>query len=397
MKIETKLVQKGRNSLKHFGTINPPILFSSTLLFPTMEAYEKAERGEGFYEDLFDAKTTDPAYGIAGNQTNFALQEVIKELENGYATLLTSSGLSSITLCLTSFLKNGDHLLLTDSAYGPNRRFCNKVLSGFGVETSFYIPNNVEDLLSKVKPNTKVIFIEAPGSYTFEIIDFEPIIKFAKENNIITIIDNSWATPFYFKPLEIGFDVSIHAITKYINGHSDVLMGAITAGSEQVFSKIATNYKNFGASVSPRDCYEALRGIRSLSARLLYQQNSLEKILDFLSKQKCISEILAPSYPKFSEHKNWKKYFSGATPLFSIVLDKNYSTSQIANMIDNYEIFGIGASWGGFESLVRRVIFDGIRTQTKDKYQNSVIRYYIGLENPDDIIADLAEGFDRLR
>ncbi len=396
MKEETKIIQKGRNSLKHFGTVNPPILFSSTLLFPTMEDYEKAERGQLYYENLFDAETTDPAYGIAGNQTNFALQEVIKSLENSYGTLLTSSGLSAISLTLSSLLKAGDNLLLTDSAYGPNRRFCNKVLANFGIETTYYIPNNVDDLISKVKPNTKVIFMEAPGSYTFEIIDFEPIIKFAKENNIITIIDNSWATPLYFKPLEIGIDVSISAITKYINGHSDLLMGSISANKE-CFTKIAAGYKNFGASVSPRDCYEALRGVRTLSARLAYQQNSMQKIFDYLSKQNCVSKILAPSYPKFEDYEKWRKYFSGATALFSVELDKNYSDEQLANMINNYDIFAIGASWGGYESLVRRVIFDGIRTRTKDKYKNTIIRYYIGLENPDDIITDLDNGFKRLK
>lgn len=395
MKNETKIVHKGRNSTKHFGTVNPPVLFSSTLIFPTTEAFEKAERGEGYYENLFDSKSTDPSYGIAGNQTNFALQEVINELEGGYSTLITSSGLSSITLVLSSFLKAGDHLLVTDSVYGPTRRFCNKTLHSFGIETTYYDPENIDDLKSKIKPNTKLIFLESPGSLTFEVQDIEAISKIAKEKNIVTALDNSWATPLFLKPLEHGIDISIHAITKYINGHSDVLLGAVICNKE-TYTKVASTYKNFGFSASPRDCYEALRGIRSLSARLEYQQRSLEKVLNFLEKQKCVGKILAPSHPKFSSHGMWKKYFKGASSLFTITLDKKYGEAAIAKMIDGYDFFAIGASWGGYESLVRRFTLDNARTVTAGKFTTDMIRYYIGLENVDDLIADLDKGFKRL-
>lgn len=395
MKTETTLVQKGRNSLKHFGTVNPPVLFSSTLIFPTMEAYEAAERGENFYEPLFDSKCTDPAYGIAGNQTNFALQEVLTELEGGYGTLITSSGLSAITMTLQSFLKAGDHLLVTDSVYGPTRRFCNKVLKDFGIETTYYQPDSVDDLKSKIKPNTKMILLECPGSYTFEIIDFDEVVKIAKEKNIVTAIDSSWATPLFLNPLKLGIDISIHAITKYINGHSDVLMGAVIA-NEKAYPKIAQTYKNLGISVSPRDCYEALRGIRTLAARLDFQQKSLEKILAYLETVSCVKNIIAPSHKNFSGYILWKKYFKGASSLFSVELDKKYSDTSIAAMINGYEVFAIGASWGGYESLARRVNLDGIRTVTSGKFENTLVRYYVGLENPDDVIEDLKKGFDRL-
>ncbi len=395
MKNETKIVHKGRNSTKHFGTVNPPVYFSSTIIFPTTEAFENAERGKDHYEPLFSSASTDISYGIAGNQTNFALQEVINELEGGHGTLITSSGLSAITLVLSAFLKAGDHLLVTDSVYGPTRRFCNKTLQSFGIETDYYDPENIDDLKSKIKPNTKVIFLESPGSLTFEIQDLEAISKIAREKNIITALDNSWATPLYLNPLEHGIDISIHAITKYINGHSDVLLGAVVCNKE-TYSKVSSNYKNFGYSASPRDCYEALRGIRSLTARLEYQQRSLEKVLSYLEKQKCVGQILAPSHKTFSGNALWKKYFKGSSSLFSVILDKKYSDESVAKMIDDYEYFAIGASWGGYESLARRINLEGTRTVTAGKYTTNMIRYYIGLENADDLIADLDNGFKRL-
>lgn len=400
MKKDTKLIHKGRKSTEHFGTVNPPIYQSSTILFPTVEAYEDAEeKGIGHYDPIFGKKDhTDPAYGISGSQTTFALQDLLAELEGGDACFLTSSGLSAITSTLTGLLKSGDHALIVDSVYGPTRRFCNKTLAKFGVEIEYYssdLSSNIEEL---VKDNTRVIFLESPGSLTFEVQDIQAIAEVAKKRDIYTIIDNSWATPLYLNPLDFGIDISIHAITKYINGSSDLLMGAVITNKRSA-APIHNIYKAIGMTVAPQECYLALRGTRTLKARLEYQERSLRKVISAIESLPQVKKILAPCHKDFEGYKNWKKYFTGTTSLFSIELDKEYSFEEIAKMINNYKYFGIGASWGGFESLVRYFRLDGeirsINTNVS-KHSGSLLRYYIGLEDADDLIEDLKEGFKRL-
>jgi cysteine-S-conjugate beta-lyase len=398
MKKETKLVHKGRNPSAHSGAVNPPIYSSSTIIFPDLASFRKAEKGEVFYKPIYNATVTEPTYGISGNQTSFALQEVIRELEGDKAkiSLLAPSGLSAITATLMALLQSGDHVLVADNIYGPTRRFCNQTLKNFNIETTYYDPEIGGDITKLFKPNTKVIFMESPGSLTFEVQDIESIVKSAKAKDIFTVIDNSWASPLYLRPLDHGIDVSIHALTKYVNGHSDILMGSITA-NERTAELIFNSHKNSGSYVSPYDCSLVLRGIRSMNARLEYQQQTLEKVLQYLETVKCVKEILCPSYPKFKGHELWKKYFTGATPLFSILLDRTYSDAEMAKMFDGYKLFAIGNSWGGFESLVRFTNVNHlIRTATKGKYQNSIVRIYLGLESADDLIKDLDEGFKRL-
>jgi len=397
MKESSKIVHKGRDSTKHFGTVNTPIYQTSTIVFPTVEDYERAEEeGKGYYEPIFGQKDgSDPAYGIAGSQTSYALQDLLKELEEADNCFLTPSGLNAITLSLTSLLKSGDHILITDAVYGPTRRFCNKTLKRFGVEIEYYDPEIGADIKDLVKENTKVIFLESPGSLTFEIQDLEEIVKIAKEHDIYTIIDNSWATPLFLKPINLGIDISIHAITKYINGSSDLLMGAVIT-NERTSSIIRREYKSTGVSVSPQECFLVLKGVRTLKARLDYQSKSLTKIFKYLEDQPKVKKILAPSHPEFEGYELWKKYFTGQTALFSIELDKDYSFEQICEMINGYKIFGIGASWGGFESLVRYFRLENIRSKPQTKFQSSLVRFYIGLEDVDDIIDDLENGFKRL-
>lgn len=396
MKDITKIIHKGRKSTEHFGTVNPPIYQTSTIIFPTLEAYEAAERGEVQYKPMFRSNNTDPAYGIAGNQTNFALQEILCELEGAATCYLTSSGLLAITTTLLGLLQAGDHLLVVDNVYGPTRRFCNNTLKKLGVETTYYDPAIGEEIKELIKPNTKLIFMESPGSWTFEVQDISAIVKVAKENNIKTALDNSWATPLYLKPLELGVDVSIQAVTKFINGGSDLVMGAILA-NEETSHRIWTIYKNLGLSVSAFDCSLVLKGIRNLKARLDYQTKTLEKTIVYLKTEKKVKDILAPSYEGFASHDKWKKYYKGATPLFSILLDGKYTTEQLSKMVNGYEFFASGASWGGFESLVRVIkISDATRTVTTHKYNDTIVRYYLGLEDADDLINDLKEGFKRL-
>ncbi len=396
MKKSTRLVHKGRNSVKHHGTVNPPIVSSSTLIFPTIEAFDNAEKGEVFYEPMFDSTITEAAYGITGNQTTFALQEVIRDLEGGDMCLLAPTGLAAIAVVLQALLKSGDHLLITDAGYGPTRRLCNNTLKSFGIETTYYDPEITPQALEKlIRPNTKLIFMESPSSLTFEMQDIEGIVKLAKKKKLLTAIDNSWASPLYLSPLEKGIDVSIHAITKYMNGHADLLMGSITANGKPA-EAIYKTFRNMGLYVSPYDCYMALRGMRTMNARLEYQRRSLERVIQYLSTVKCVKQILCPSYNKYKGYKFWKRDFTGTTPLFSIVLDKKYGKKKLSKMIDNYDLFAIGASWGGYESLVRVLNIDIARSVTAGKYDTDVIRYYIGLEDVDDIIADLEQGFKRL-
>lgn len=399
MKKDTKLIHSGRNSTAHFGTVNPPIYQSSTIIFPDVESYDAAEeKGVGYYEPIFGSKDdSDPAYGISGSQTTFALQDLLKDIEGGESCHITSSGLAAITLTLTALLRSGDHVLIVDSVYGPTRRFCNNTLKKFGIEVEYYDPEIAEGIKDLIKGNTKVIFMESPGSLTFEIQDIDAIVGAAKEKDIYTVIDNSWATPLYFSAIDNGIDVSIHAITKYINGSSDLLLGAIIT-NERTSNLIRNTHKNTGESVSPYECYLALRGVRSLKARLEYQTNSLQKVFAELESIPQIKKILAPSHKEFEGYKNWQKYFSGTTSLFSVELDKKYSYEKICEMINGYKFFGIGASWGGFESLVRYFTLDNVRSvkPNKEKFSGSLIRYYIGLEDPEDLIDDLKEGFKKL-
>jgi len=261
MKETSKLIHKGRKSTEHFGTVNVPVYQSSTIVFPTVESYEDAEeRGKGYYEPMFGQKDgSDPAYGIAGSQTNFALQDILTELENANNCFLTPSELNAITTALSALLRSGDHVLITDAVYGPTRRFCNKTLAKFGVDVEYYSPSIGIEIEKLIKPNTKVIFLESPGSLTFEIQDIEEITKLAQANDIFTLIDNSWATPLYLKPLDLGVDISIHAITKYLNGSSDLLMGAIIT-NEKTTNLIRREHKNLGITVSPQECYSTLKG-----------------------------------------------------------------------------------------------------------------------------------------
>ena len=221
---KTKIVTKGRNSKLHAGCVNPPIYQTSTVLFPDLESYNSAENGVRFYKETEKGEAADYSYGIYGTPTTFALQDMLCELEGGDACLITSSGLSAITTTLFALLKSGDHILIVDTVYGPTRRFCNKELKKYGVETTYYDPTIGADIADLVQENTKMIFLESPGSLTFEVQDVPAIVKIAKERNLITALDNSWATPLYFNPLELGVDISIQAVTKYIGGHSDILL-----------------------------------------------------------------------------------------------------------------------------------------------------------------------------
>lgn len=397
MKKDTDIIRAGRSPYAHSGMVNTPVYRSSTILFPSLEAYHDAENGTAYYEtDTFTA-SPDYSYGTSGTPTVYALRKALAELDGVKHALVYPSGLASITITLLTLLQSGDHILVTDSVYGPTRRFCLKELRRYGVETTFYDPMVGKDIEKLVKPNTKLIFTESPGSLTFEVQDIPAITKVAKKHDILTIIDNSWATPLFFDPFKHGVDIAIQAGTKYINGHSDVLMGVVTCKDEGLFGKLAASYRHYGACPSPDDCYLAARGLRTLAVRIKEHERKALDVAKWLKKHKQVKRVLHPAFTDCPGHEIWKRDFTGSTGLFSIILDKHYNEKQVSAMINGLELFGIGASWGGFESLLIHITPGYVRTATKWGEEGTVLRLYIGLENEEDLKADLEKGFERLQ
>lgn len=396
MKKETLLITSGKNYKENKGSVNPPIHRTSTVLFPTLEDYNNAELGKSIYVSK-NAQPQDYSYGISGTPTSFALQEALCKIEGAKYAIILPSGLSAISVTLMGLLKSGDHILVADSVYGPTRRFCNKELSRFGIETTYYDPLIGAGISKLIKKNTRLIFTESPGSLTFEIQDIPAITKVARQKGIPTVIDNSWATPLYFDPFKHGVDISLQAGTKYIGGHSDVLIGVLTTNDEEIYKSILRARRNYGMNVSPDDCYLALRGLRTMATRLKAHEETALTVAKWLEKRPEVEVVLHPAFPSCPGHKLWKRDFSGSTGLFSVLLDKKYSTAAIANMIDNMKIFGIGASWGGFESLIMHIDPSNIRTASKWPHKNTCLRIYTGLEAVTDIIKDLESGLNRLK
>jgi len=397
MKKETLITRAGRSPKNHSGSVNPPIYQTSTVVFPTWEAYQNAEKGKAFYEETEGAATPDLSYAISGTPTTFALEKALVALEGDGGVVLVPSGLSAIAVAIQSFVSAGDHILVTDSAYSPARRFCNKELQRFGVEVKYYDPLIGAGIKKLIKPNTRLVFLESPGSMTFEVQDIPAITKAVKavSEEIVTIIDNSWATSLFFQPYKHGVDVSLQAITKYIAGHSDIIMGAIFARGPHL-KKINATFRHTGLHVHPFACYQALRGFRTLAARLERHQQSALKIAEWLQTHPKVGKVIYPALIKDPGYKLWKRDFSGAGSLFSFVLDKKYDNAAISRMLDNMEIFAIGCSWGGFESLIINYDPSSIRTATKWRETGSCIRVYIGLESAEDLIGDLEKALKRL-
>ena len=322
---------------------NPAVVRASTIFFKSMQellAHKSISKNKR--HDYYD-------YGRKGTQTTTKLQNIIVELEGAHHVFLTPSGFAAVAMSIMSICRPGDEILVTDSVYFPTRMITSKLLKEFNVNTQFYNPDNLSDLKNKITKKTKMIFVENPGSNTFEFQDLSQIIKLAKKNNIITALDNTWGTPLFLKPLEIGFDMSISSATKYFSGHSDVMVGSL-AVNKKVFSKV--NFYNLvsGYRASPDDAYLVIRGLRTLDIRLEKHQINTRKVIQFLKKQKKIKEILYPNKKGSKNYKNWKKYYSGATGLLSLVI-KSKSKASVYKFINSLELFGIGYSWGGFESL----------------------------------------------
>jgi cysteine-S-conjugate beta-lyase len=359
---------------------NPAVVRASTIFFKSMqELLKHKDPSKNKRVDYYD-------YGRAGTQTTTQLQNMIVELEKAHHVFLTPSGFASVALSIMSICRPGDEILVTDSVYFPTRMITSKLLEEFEVKTQFYNPDNFQDLKNKVTKKTKMIFVENPGSNTFEFQDLSAIVKLAKKNNIITALDNTWGTPLFLKPLEIGFDMSISSATKYFSGHSDVLVGTL-AVNKKVFPKVNFYNRVSGYRTSPDDAYLVIRGLRTLDVRLERHEKNTREVIKFLSKQKKIVEILYPHKKGTKNFKNWKKYYKGATGLLGLVL-KAKSKNSVFTFVNKLKLFGIGYSWGGFESLA---VYQNIQREFK-KYKDRnlhIVRLHIGLEDPKDLIDDL--------
>jgi cystathionine beta-lyase len=335
-------------------------------------------------------------YGRTGTPTSWAFEAAVAALEQADRAIAMPSGLGAIAGALYSFLKAGDHVLMTDTAYFPTRKLCDNQLAKIGVSTTYYDPMLTADALEQlVRDNTRVIYLESPGSHTFEVQDVPAIAALAKRRGIVTIIDNTWASPLFFKPLTHGVDVSVHAATKYIVGHSDVIMGIIALNDEH-FMTVKSQVHGMGYSVGPDDVYLALRGLRTMSARLAQHQQTALRLADWLRQRPEVEKVLHPALPGTPGHEFFKRDFKGSSGLFSVIL-KPCSDAQLTAMLDGMQLFGMGYSWGGYESLIIPSNIGSARTATKWKTDGPMLRIHAGLEDPDDLIADLEAGFQRLR
>ncbi len=383
--------------LKHLAqdktsrTANPAVVRNSTVFFKNIQELFKQElivkKGSkvNFYE-----------YGRGGSQTTIALQNFIAELENAHFTFLTPTGFSAVSLAIISICRPGDEIIVTDAVYAPTRAFTSKLLKEFKIKTHFYNPEDFKTLKSKINKKTKMIFVENPGSNTFEFQDLQEVIKVAKKKKIITAIDNTWGTPFLIKPLKLGFDMSISSGTKYFSGHSDVMIGSLSV-NKNVYNKVRYSNKLFGYRASPDDAYLVLRGLRTLDIRLKKHEENTKKIINFLKKEKKIKEILYPYKKGSKNYENWKKYYKGSTGLFSIFI---YSKSKksVLDFVNSLKLFGIGQSWGGFESLV--LYQSQTITRVYKKYikpNHHIVRFHIGLEDPNDLIYDIKKALKKIK
>jgi cystathionine beta-lyase len=335
-----------------------------------------------------------PIYGRYGTPSTMALEQAIAQVDGAEKAIVTSSGLAAIVVALVANLRAGDHVLIVDTIYGSTRRFCDMDLKRMGVDVQYYDPHIGAGIEALMKPNTRVVFVESPGSLSFEMQDIPAIAKVAHAHNAVVIADTTWATSLYYKAFEHGIDINIQSATKYISGHSDLVMGVLTCKTEH-YKRLVQTYKNMGMTPSGENCFLALRGLRSLAVRLSRHYENALKVASWLKTRPEVEEVLYPALPGAPGHDLWKRDFTGACSLFGVLL-KPVSERQLANMFDHFELFGMGYSWGGYESLIVPVQIEKSRTATKWKYQGPLIRIHVGLEHVDDIIADLEAGLKRL-
>ena len=389
MREETSVVHSGLHPERHHGAVNPPVFHASTILSETVEEFRRRRKN-------WILEQPGTYYGRFGTPTTEALEEAIAALEGGHRSVVYPSGLAACAGALLAFLSAGDHLLMSDTVYGPTRNFANGFLKRFGVSTTFFDPLAGRSIESLIRPETRVIYLESPGSLTFEVQDVPAIAEAAHRRGIIVIADNTWGTPLYFKPFAQGVDVSVQAATKYIVGHSDAMLGAITC-TKEAWPRLKRSTHELGQTAGPDDVYLGQRGLRTLAVRLKQHWKAGVALAEWIARQPEVERVLHPALPGDPGHALWKRDFTGACGLFGVVLKEGVSDRALCAMIDGLELYGIGSSWGGFESLI--VPFDPreTRTATQWTYKGPCFRIHAGLENVEDLIADLETGFERLR
>lgn len=376
----TEVVHSGRDPQACYGFVNPPVYRGSTVLFPTVEKLWKRDQAY--------------TYGRTSTPTVKALEEAMAKVEGGAASALTASGYQAVSTAIFTFVETGDHILVADSVYQPTRKFCDHMLTKLGVETTYYDPLIGAGIDKLVRPSTRLIFTESPGSQTFEVQDIPAIAKVCAKRKLWLLHDNTWASPLYFRPFEHGVDVSIQAATKYVVGHADAMLGAITS-NERAAPHIARAKEVLGVCPGSEETYLGLRGLRTLATRLAQHQRAGIEMAQWLEARPEVARVLHPALPSHPQHKIWKRDFLGASGLFAVIL-KPVGKPALAAMLDGLELFGMGFSWGGYESLV--IPFDptGYRTATRWQAEGPALRFHIGLEDVEDLKADLEAGFERL-
>jgi cystathionine beta-lyase len=384
LKPATAVAHLGRDPRKHIGAVNTPVYRATTILFDTVADLEAAERGE--YPGI--------TYGLHGLPTVTDLQSAYATLEGGHAALAVPSGLAAITLALFATTRAGDHVLVTDSVYGPTRRFCENQLKRVGAEVSYYDPCIGEQIERDMRPNTKIVFTESPGSLSFEVQDIPAIAAVAHRRGALVLMDNTWATPLGFPAFARGVDISVHAGTKYLGGHSDVLLGLITC-NEATFPRLHRLWTDMGVAASSDDCFLGLRGLRTLALRLQRHTESALRIAHWLRDRPEVAEVIFPALPGSRGHELWQRDFTGACGLFGVIL-KPVVKARVDAMLDGMRLFKMGWSWGGFESLIIPARPGRVRTATRWDAPGPYVRLHIGLEDVNDLISDLADGLARL-
>ncbi|MEO9496680.1 MAG: cystathionine beta-lyase [Vibrio splendidus] len=383
----TKLITAGRDKKWTNGVVNPPVQRASTVVFNSVEEKRKATINRA-NKTLF--------YGRRGTNTHFAFQDAMVEVEGGAGCALYPCGTAAISNAILSFVETGDHILMVDTCYEPTRDFCDTIMKKMGVETTYYEPTIGEGIQDFIKPNTKVLFTESPGSVTMEVQDIPTLARIAHEHDIIVMLDNTWAAGVNFSPFEFGVDISIQAATKYIVGHSDVMLGTAVA-NEKCWDQLREQSYLMGQCVSPDDAYLALRGIRTLDVRLRQHAESSLKVAKWLETRPEVDHVRHPALESCPGHEFFKRDFTGGNGLFSFVL-KNSNTKATTALLDGMTHFSMGYSWGGFESLIlanEPNSFDSLRTVANPNFAGTLVRVHIGLEDVDDLIADLEAGLER--
>ena len=384
----TRVVHEGRRPADFHGVVNTPVFRASTVLSPTIADWNHRKKERA-------AEQPGTYYGRHGTPTTHTFQDAIAALEGGSKTLVFPSGLAACACAILSFVQTGDHVLISDSAYDPTRRLAAGVLKRFGVSTTFYDPCIGAGIADLITPKTRLIFTESPGSHTFEVQDIPQLAEIAHRRGAVVAMDNTWATPLYFKPFEHGVDISVQAATKYIVGHSDAMLGTVTV-TQALWPQLKSTAYDLGQIASPDDCYLAARGLRTLAVRLRQHWENGVQLSEWIARQPEVERVLQPALESDPGHALWKRDFKGASGLFAVQF-KPCASAALEALIDGLELYGIGASWGGYESLVLPINPADHRAATTWKADGPMIRVHAGLEDVRDLIADMDAGFRRLR